>query len=238
MTSYPIQATAVVLIAVALVLSCRRLLMRGLAGRGNDSIVDTVMEPLAGIYGMLLALLVGGAADAVMERRAAVQQEIDAFRRVDTVARNLPAPLDTRLRDMLRAYATAELAARRGLQSEDQSNALMNDMWLALVSFEPARANQTMLQSEAMDELRTLREERRAAAFANRPAHGPMVWTVLLLGAVLVISCCVVAGVSDPHAPFYLSALSALIAVTLYVFYALTRPLNLLSLQQISRLVQ
>ena len=30
----------------------------------------------------------------------------------------------------------------------------------------------------------------------------------------------------------------ALIAITLYVFYALTRPLNLLSLQQITRLLQ
>lgn len=238
MTSTPIQATGVVLIAVALVLVFRMVLVRALGGRGNDSIVDTVMEPLAGIYGMLLAFLVGGAADRVLERRTAVRQEVEAFQRVVAVVRHMPAPLDTQLHVMLRGYATAELAARRGFQSEDRSNALLNDMWLALAGFEPTRTSQQMLQSEAMAELRTLREQRRIAASANRPAHGPMIWSVLLLGAVLLISCCAVAGVADPHAPFYLSALSALIAITLYVFYALTRPLNLLSLQQITRLLQ
>ena len=211
--------------AIVVVLLIRYVLQRKFGRNGNESVVDTVMEPLAGVYGLLLAFLVSGVAGRASSLRTSLQAEAEAYHRVEQIAARLPAPLGAKLQLSLRRYAQAEAAARSGHSSGQQSDQLLNDIWLSLATFEPSRTREEILQSEALGDLRTLREQRAVAARAKLHAHGVLIWVVLIVGSVSVIGVSVLASLADSRAPLYLAALTAMIVVTLYVLWALSRPL-------------
>jgi hypothetical protein len=211
--------------AIGVVLLSRWALHRRFGKIGNESVADTVMEPLAGVFGLLLAFLVSGVAGRAIGLRTAMQTEAAAYHRVEQIAERLPAPVGSSLQLSLRQYARAESAARSGNSAARQSEQLLNQIWLMLATFEPSRAREEVLQSEALDDLRTLREQRTIAARSRVHAHGFLIWVVLIAGSVSVIGVCAVASLADPRAPLYLSALTMLIVVTLYVLWALSRPL-------------
>jgi hypothetical protein len=227
----PFQAAALLISAIAIVLAARALLRRRLHSRAGASVVDTVMEPLAGIYGLVLAFLVTSVADRTVQLRIALETERDAFNRARLIAQQLPAPLDGEIPRRLDAYAAAELAARARRDVSGASKAMLNEAWLRLAVFESPRASDGVLQAETLDQLRILEEQRRTAARASRYAHGVLIWLVLGVGSVSVIAVCIVASLGDPRGPLYLIALVAMIATTLYVLYALSRPLDIVPFQ-------
>jgi hypothetical protein len=224
-TSIGVQAVLFMLVAVVIVLAARVLLHRAYGDIGNGT-VDTVMEPLAGVYGLLLAFLVGGVADRATDLRGALQLEAEAYVRVDEIAQRMAPPMGGTLHQSLQRYARAELAARAGRPTADESVSLLNDIWLSLLTFETSVDRDNLLRSEALAELSVLREQRTVAGRASRHAYGFLIWLVLVTGAFTVIGVCMLAGLADPRAPIYLAALTAMIAITLYVFYALSRPLT------------
>lgn len=221
--------------AVAVVLAVRAIMQRTYRGTGTGT-VDTVMEPLAGIYGLLLAFLVGTVADRGFELRGAMLEEAEAYHRMDQIAGRLPMPLGTELRRSLQMYRSAELAARAEQEKGQRSTTILNDMWLSVATFEPRRPRENILQSEALAELRILRDQREGAARANQFAYGPLIWLVLGIGTVSVLGVCLIAGLADPRGAVYLAALTATIAITLYVFYALSRPLVTTSFRTMTEL--
>jgi hypothetical protein len=211
--------------SIVVVLLIRSALHRKFGNIGSDSVADTVMEPLAGVYGLLLAFLVSGVAGRAGGLRTAMQAEAEAFHRVEQIAERLPAPIGSKLQLSLRRYAQAESAVRSGKSTAQQSEPLLNDIWLSLATFEPSGTREEVLQSEALDDVRTLREQRAVAARSNVHAYGFLVWVVLIVGSVSVVGICAVASLADPRAPLYLAGLTAMIVVTLYVLWALSRPL-------------
>ena len=212
-------------IAVTVVLAIRWLVVRAAHAPHGSSAADTVMEPLAGIYGLLLAFMVGSIADRGIELRTGLQAEAEAFQRLEMIARQLPAPVAARLEAALQGYAHAETATRQAGGSPTQSGTILNELWLEIAGYQPTGAVQAVLQSEALADVRVLSAQRTIGARANRYAYGPLIWMVLLTGAASIFTVCIVAGLADPHGRIYLAALTAVIALTLYVFFALSRPL-------------
>jgi hypothetical protein len=154
-----------------------------------------------------------------------MQLETESYNRIERIARHFPEPLDTQIRETLQEYARTEAQARQGLRPGSESIALLNRMWLSVAEFEPGGGAQNLLQSEALLELSVLRMQRGVAARAARHEHGPLIWMVLIVGSVSIIGVCILSGAGDPHTPYYLVALTALISVSLYVLYALSRPM-------------
>jgi hypothetical protein len=226
-----VQAGVSIISAIGIVLVARALLRHRVHGRENASVVDTVMEPLAGVYGLVLAFLVGGVADRTMELRSALEMERDAFTRARLIAQQLPSPLNAEIPRTLEAYAAAERAARVRRDASSDSKTILNEAWVRLAVFEPPRASDAVLQAETLDQVRILDEQRRTAAGASRHAHGVLIWLVLGIGSLSVIVVGIVASLGDPRGSFYLSALVAVIAITLYVLYALSRPLDIVPFQ-------
>ena len=211
--------------SIAVVLLLRIVLRRTVhQGDSDSSIADTAMEPLAGVYGLLLAFMVTTVADRAAELRRAVSIEAESIQRLEQISRELPESTGVRLRAGLQQYAMIENAARRRASVSENSSALLADMWLAMTLFEGQRPRDATLQQEALEELAILREHGPVAARAHRHAIGTPVWLVLGIGAISIIGVCLVAGLGDPRAPIYLTALTAVIATTLYVLYVLSRP--------------
>ena len=197
-----LQATLLLVSALAIVVGARALLRRRLRGGGQTSVVDTVMEPLAGVYGLLLAFLVSGVADRTMQLRSALETESDAFQRARLITQRLPPPLNAELPRRLDLYAAAERAARQQRFVPDRSGAILNNLWLRVAAFEPGSASVGVLQAETLDQLRVLDEQRRNATRASRHAHGPLIWLVLIVGSTCVIAVCLLASLGDRGAQF------------------------------------
>ena len=225
MNSISVQAIILVCAALGGVLLLRRLLRRAVGEREGATVADTVMAPLAGLYGLLLAFLVGGVADRSTELRRSTREEAEAFARMQQIAHMVPAPVSAELHSLLASYARAESAARADQRLTPAAEGALNAIWYALAAFDANRRRDIFLQSEALSELRTLREERRVAASMARPAHGLMIWIVLLVGSLSIIGVCAVASLGDPRATFHLAALTLVITLMLYTLYLLSRPL-------------
>jgi hypothetical protein len=219
------QLALFLIVSIAIVLLLRLLLRRTLRHTEGDSLADTAMEPLAGVYGLLLAFLVTTVADRAAELRRAVDIEAESIERLEYISTQLSDSAGTNLRVAVQRYVQLENAARRNTPGPESSSEQLADVWLAVTAFEGQRPRDAMLQQEALEELAILREYRPAAARAHRHAIGPAVWLVLGIGAISIIGVCLVAGLGDPRAPIYLTALTAVIATTLYVLYVLSRPL-------------
>src|SRR5688500_7662299 len=219
------QLALFVFVSIAIVLLLRILLRRTLRHGEGDSVADTAMEPLAGVYGLLLAFLITTLADRATELRRAVDIEAESIRRLEQIAAQLPDSVGAQLRSSLERYTSSENAARRAPAGTQSSAALLGEMWLKMTVFEGPRPRDTVLQTEALEELAVLREQAPIAARAHRHALRMPIWLVLGIGAVSIVGVCLVAGLGDPRAPLYLAALTAVIATTLYVLYVLSRPL-------------
>ena len=219
------QLALFVFVSITVVLLLRILLRRTLRHGEGESEAGTVMEPLAGVYGLLLAFLVTTLADRATDLRRAVDIEAESIQRLEQISTQLPDSAGAQLRTALHSYASMENAARRGPPGAESSTAVLADMWLEMTLFEGQRPRDTALQQEALEELAVLREHGPVAARAHRHAIGLPIWLVLGIGAISIIAVCLVAGLGDPRAPIYLTALTAVIATTLYVLYVLSRPL-------------
>lgn len=223
--------------AIALVLGVRALLLRLVGHGGHASVVDTVMEPLAGVYGLLLAFLVSGVADRAAMLRAAAQEEAAAYNRLEQVARHLPQAVGARLQHSLRRYARNELAARAGHPTADPGVAALQEVWVTIATFEAKQSIENILQAQALDDVRVLREQRAIAERASQPAHSGAIWLILIVGTCSVVGVCALASLGDPRGPIYLTALTAVIAVTLYVLYALSRPIGVAPFKTLADLI-
>jgi hypothetical protein len=216
-----------VAVMVAAVLGLRLILRRRLgSGNGSPQSADTVMEPLAGVYAMLLAFLLASVAENISKMGSALEEEGVAITQLYQMAALLPKQPAADLQRAIRAYARAEAKKPDAGDSVTPALPALNQMWVALARFEPANDRERMLQSEALNELRVVREQRRIVSASGRPRPAPLVWVVLLFSSFSVLAVCVVSGLADSRSPFYLTMLAALIAITLVALYVVSKPLN------------
>src|SRR5688572_19757598 len=108
------QLALFVFVSITIVLLLRILLRRTLRHGEGESEAGTVMEPLAGVYGLLLAFLVTTLADRATDLRRAVDIEAESIQRLEQISTQLPDSAGAQLRASLHRYVSMENAARRG----------------------------------------------------------------------------------------------------------------------------
>ena len=213
------------------------LLVRALARRvlrpeevaGSEASADMVMEAMAGLYGVLLAFLLGGAWDRLDNALAATQVEAGAVANLRQIARILPPPLDVELGAAVEAYRVSEVEAlspSTRLRRSGEVDPRIAHLWRIVASFEPETSAQTQLQAQAIDAVEQLTEQRRLRlATAPRRLH-PLLWVVLLTGAAGILGMVAISRPRHRLPGLYLSALATLIAFVLYSIYALSDPVR------------
>ena len=124
-----------------------------------------------------------------------------------------PEPIRTDLQGQLRGYTEfiinqAWPAQRRGESSDDETRRL-NKLAQTLQVFEPATIGQQLLHAETPHQLTDMSELRRKRLHAIGGGLPPVMWAVVLLGAVLTMSVT------------YLLQLERKVQVTLTAFFAM-----------------
>ncbi|MEA2787491.1 MAG: hypothetical protein QOF71_3595 [Candidatus Eremiobacteraeota bacterium] len=233
---YALPPWLVLLVAVALAvtLACaghvavRRAFPR-IDFRLHNDVGGIVLGVVGGLFAVMLAFIV---AIVWQEFDAATQRvavEVGAATDLWHTSRGLPAPLGPSVRTNLIAYATAMVddewpAMRTGGRSKRAENVLTRT-FEDVAQFRPANAGASNAQAASLQYLGALHDARHHRFDDNASGVSAFEWTILLIGALVVIGICYLVGLSSLRAQLLMTAaVAAMIAATFVLIFELDYP--------------
>lgn len=194
-----------------------------------ESTAGVTMEAMANLYGVLLAFILSGAWGRLDDARSMLTHEANALLDLKQIARLLPAPTRDELESGIEAYRYGVLEElrrpedRRPLEHPDST---LNRLWQIAAAYDPETPGQTELQSRALDTLEELGDQRRLRIRAfQRPVPG-ILWTILIGGAVVVISLTALTSTGGRLPAAYVALLAAMISFGLFAIWVLSHPVR------------
>ena len=143
------------------------------------------------VYAVLLAFVVVVVWQQFQDAAADVEREGNALISIFQIGTALPEPTAGRVRDGARAYAHVvideewpEMAAGR---SSVRAARAMDELWLALVAFDPGSQRENSLYAEGLRRLNDLTDGRRIRLLANQSNLPGTMWGLLIGGGLITV---------------------------------------------------
>jgi len=194
---------------------------------------NDVVGPSVGVigttYAVLLAFMLSGVWNSFRTAQETEEEEANCLVTVFRLAQGLPRDAGDRIRRMARDYAEVMINIEwREMEHEstsDEGRKIVDDLWKLLESIQPQNASEQIALDHALFELGNMSEHRRIRLLQSRSKLPPILWAVLLAGAIVsVISICLF-GLED----FFLHAVQVfaitfLLALVLVAIEDIDRP--------------
>jgi len=166
----------------------RRLL--GPSGTCND-LVSYFFAGIGVFYGLALGLIAVATWENYTDIDGVVATEAAALASLYRDLDGYPQPMRGRLEEMMREYARLVIdkewpAHKKGEALED-GDATLDRLEDEVMSFEPAKEREKIVQSEVLRSLDTVQEQRRLRLQAVPTGLPAALWSVVLVGALLNI---------------------------------------------------
>ena len=179
-------------VSLAGLFATRPLVRRLLGPTSNCN--DVVSYFFAGIgvfYGLALGLIAVATWENYTDIDAVVGTEAAAVASFYRDLDGYPQPLRGRLETMMRDYTKLVIdkewpAHKKGIALED-GDVLLDDLEDEVMSFEPTKEREKVLQAEVLHSLDTVQEQRRLRLQAVPTGLPAALWSVVLIGALLNI---------------------------------------------------
>ena len=160
--------------------------------RGANDIVGYVLSCFCVFYGLLLGLIAVTAYQNASDTSANVTHEAAALSALYEDVSRYPDPYGQNLRWILRDYTRYVIKyawplQRQGIVPVDGS-IRVQAFQEKLLDFQPATPVQEILHAEALRQFNTFLEHRRMRLFSVNTAIPPVMWYVVILGAVINIA--------------------------------------------------
>jgi hypothetical protein len=197
--------------------------------RAHNDVGGIVLGVTGGLFAVMLAFIV---AIVWQEFDAATQRvavEVGAATDLWHTSRGLPAPLGPEVRRNLRGYAADMVRdewpkMRSGGRSKHAEN-LLTRTFEDVAQFRPANTGAGNAQSASLQHLSALHDARHHRLDDNSSGVSPFEWTILLVGAVVVVGICYLVGLSSLRAQLLMTgAVAAMIAATFVLIFELDYP--------------
>jgi hypothetical protein len=197
--------------------------------REHNDVGGIVLGVTGGLFAVMLAFIV---AIVWQEFDAATQRvavEVGAATDLWHTSRGLPAPLGPAVRRELVSYAAAMVhdewpAMRTGGRSR-RAEGLLTRTFEDVAQFRPANAGAANAQSASLQYLGALHDARHHRLDDNSSGVAPFEWTILLIGAIVVVGICFLVGLSSLRAQLIMTgAVAAMIAATFVLIFELDYP--------------
>lgn len=234
--------------AVALVAGARELLRRTLsptALQHSEKAIPFLLGSISGFYGLIAGFMLSNSYAELRLLQGAMTSEISALAQLARVAYHMPQPVSGELRRGVDTYVESVLNSelpllRRGHWSTTAGNSLER-LWHVLGNSRTTQAYDQLLtilgryrpQSEWDTSLRNLSlntilevgEQRRRRLLAASQRMPPLILWILMGGGIVVVSGACVASLQYRRpADLFLGALTAIVALVLFVIVALQEP--------------
>lgn len=186
---------------------------------------DLYMAGMMGLYGVLVAFVLGGVWDRLESARDAAGAEMLAVVELADLARSLPSPQREQLLEGSRKYLRGLLDERHGPEEATHGARLLAAMRAEIANWEPSGTGQAALQTTVLERIGVAFEQRSERLVTARSNVPPVLWALLLFGAAATVSL----GFFASFRPVGLQigivmALAALIAASLLTIRAMDEP--------------
>jgi hypothetical protein len=197
--------------------------------RAHNDVGGIVLGVTGGLFAVMMAFIVAivwQEFDAASQR---VAVEVGAATDLWHTASGLPAPLGPAVRRNLVSYASAmvsdEWPAMRTGGSSKRAEDVLTRTFEDVAQFRPANAGAGNAQSASLQYLGALHDARHHRLDDNSSGVSPFEWTILLIGAVVVIGICYLVGLSNLRTQLLMTgAVAAMIASTFVLIFELDYP--------------
>jgi hypothetical protein len=197
--------------------------------RAHNDVGGIVLGVTGGLFAVMLAFIVAivwQEFDAASQR---VAVEVGAATDLWHVARGLPVPVGPEVRRNLTVYARAmlddEWAAMRTGGRSKRAESVLTRTFEDVARFRPANAGEANAQSVSLQYLGALHDARHRRLDDNASGVSPFEWTILLIGAIVVIGICYLVGMTSLRAQLLMTAaVAAMIASVFVLVFELDYP--------------
>jgi hypothetical protein len=148
------------------------------------------LTTVALVYGALLGFTVVVAWEQFSSAEANVTDESSTLATMYRQTVSMPAPEQTRVRELLREYTTAVQDERDRQGSDtasDTARAAITDMYRVLGEQQPPADTSSPINAEVRDQLNVLTSQRNTRVLDAKPRIPGLLWSGLLFGGVLLI---------------------------------------------------
>jgi len=190
---------------------------------------DLFIQPISGLYGVLLAFLLAAALGTYQDLRGGIAIESNAIADLIRISDLIPPPAGQELRTATIEYARSVVDDEwprmvEGTGSARTAAALAN-LWHQVQAFDPSTSAESNIQALALDLVRSITLQRQLRIIAAARTIPSIVWVILYFGAAASI---ILSSFSAPSRLFlhyaFLAILAIMITLTLYTLYALSHP--------------
>jgi hypothetical protein len=195
----------------------------------QNEVAGFFIAVLGVMYGVLLASAVIAVWEDLEEARMVAEREANAVGDLYRTAEGMPDPFRGLVQEQVTAYARSVVVEewpllRRGRESGNALNH-MEGIWTLLRTYEPSGARETALYDKMLDAVQQVNDERRMRLLASREGIPPLMWGVLIGGAVVTVLFTYFFGIKNLRAQLAMTALYVIsIGFVLFLVAAVEYP--------------
>lgn len=215
-----------VLLSLLGLLGVRKVIDRGRL-EAHHGVAGSFMSIVGTLYAVVLGFIVVDALNTFQKSRVLVETEANSLHDVFHIAGGLPSTEGRKIRGICFEYAkemiNGEWPAMEHGESSQNAHVLMLHLWHEAINFRPNSMQEQNLDAAMIDQMHQIGDARHSRLLAARPAYEPVVWMVLIIGAVVTIVFTYFFGFESLSLQLVMTALVAVVLSLNLVLVALFR---------------
>lgn len=158
---------------------------------GHHDVAAAMLSVVGTLYAVVLGLIVVGALNKFEQARLTVEHEANSLHDIFHLSKGLPAEQMKRLRQNCLSYAQIMVAdewnsMEKGVGSPN-AHKQMADIWNCMTQFQPKTQGESNVQQSILAEIDELGDARHTRLLDAKPSFVPIIWTVLIVGAFVLV---------------------------------------------------
>jgi hypothetical protein len=197
--------------------------------KAHHDVADPILGAVAGVYAVLLAFVVITVWQGFDKSNSNVEQEAnylaDIYRDAEAFSPDFRAKVQETLREYRQAIIKYEWKTMQKGEMSPEVEKLMRDVWSLYTTYQPKNSTEQSFFDESVRKLNSFRELRRQRIMDARTGIHPLLWFVLIMGAMAIISFTFLFGTENLKAHIVMVALlSIVISLILFTILSLDFP--------------
>ncbi len=226
-----ILVTAAAVAVTGVLLGVARWAIPGETKQEHHEVLIAIHQMVGMLYAILLAFVVIIVWEAASKADTDAQAEANKLSQIYFTARGLPQPQSTQLTRLARDYAADVVdeewpLMRRG-RTSPHARELVAQMRVTANSLRPTNIHDEVLMTQTLDAINALVDTRRERTAAIEPPVPAVLWTGLIVGAVITVGFTFFYDYTR-YLPHFLmvSAMTALVAFLLWLVWEMSYPFD------------
>lgn len=181
------------------------------------------------LYAVLLGFIVVDAMDRAQELRVMVDQEASGLANIYLCANGLPSEKKLKIQKLCDQYADAVIddewrSMERGAYSVSTFRSVWS-LWKEITSYTPQTESEKALHQQLVSEVCTMTQNHRTRIVSASHGVSPLMWGVLIIGAVFTVLFTYFFGVPNLRAQVIMTVLVALtLALNIFLVFVFGNP--------------